>query len=179
MKKAVVISEILALVAVGWTSFVFAIDSDLTRLTLRGIPGVSVVVEELQSGLEKYGQKRGLQREQIKADAESVLRKAGIPVLTYDQWLKTPGRPFLYIVVNTHEYEKYWYAYDVRVELKQRVLLETNPSVVAMATTWSMNMTGNTHIGKLGEVKENLEAFMEKFIAACRWADRSAGGRKG
>ena len=179
MKKPVVINQILALAMVGWASFVFAIDSDLTRLTLRGLPGVSVVVEELQPGLRKYGQKSGLQREQIKADAESMLRKAGIPVLTYDQWLKAPGRPFLYVVVNTHEYEKYCYAYDVRVELKQRVLLETNPSVAAMASTWSMNMTGNTHIGKLGEVKQNLSVLMEGFIGACQWADRSAAVERG
>ena len=172
MKKQFAFSLAALLVLAGMKASVFAIDSDLTRLTLRGLPGVTVVVEELQPDLKKYGQKSGLQREAIKADAESVLKKAGIPALTYDQWLKTRGRPFLYIVINTHEYEKYWYAYDLRVELKQRVLLEANPTVVAMASTWSINMTGNTHVGKLGELKKNLDSLLERFISACRWADK-------
>jgi hypothetical protein len=179
MKKRIVITQIFALILTGWVSSVFAIDSDATRLTLRGLAGVTVVVEEMQPGLKKYGQKLGLQREQIKTETESILRKAGISVLTYDQWLKTPGRPFLYIVINTHEYEKYWYAYDVRAELRQRVLLEANPSVVAMASTWSINVTGNTHIGRLGEMKGNLNALLEGFIGACRWADRPVTRQKG
>ena len=171
--------QIFIFMLAGWVSSAFAIDSDVTRITLRGLRGVTVVVEEMQPGLMKYGQKAGIDRERIKTDTEFILRKAGIPVLTYDQWLKAPGRPFLYIVINTHEYEKYWYAYDVRIELRQRVLLEKNPSVVAMASTWSINMTGNTHIGRLAEMKGNLIVLVERFIAACRWADTAGGARKG
>ena len=179
MKKRIAICQIFALVATGWMYSVYALDSDQARFTLRGLPGLSVVVEELQPGLQRYGQKSGFQREQIKSDAESVLRKAGITVLAYDQWLKTAGRPFLYIVINTHEYEKYWYAYDIRIELKQRVMLETNPSVMAMASTWSLNMTGNTHIGRLGVMKEDMNLLLERFISARQWADRPVSGKKG
>jgi len=173
------VGQAFAVLLAGWASSVFAIDSDMTRLTLRGLQGVTVVVEELQPGLTKYGQAAGLERERIKADAECILKKGGIPVLTYDEWLKAPGRPFLYIVINTHEYQKYWYAYDVRIELRQRVLPERNTSVAAMASTWSMSMTGNTHIGRLGEMKGNLFVLLERFIAARRWADSVGSDGKG
>ncbi|MBA4391254.1 MAG: hypothetical protein C0399_09990 [Syntrophus sp. (in: bacteria)] len=150
-----------------WTvGAAYAIDSDVTRRTLAGIQGVNVVVEELQPNIQKYTQKFGLQREQIKTDVEAMLRKAGVTVFAYEQWLKTPGRPFLYIVVNTHEYEKYWYSYDVRVELKQGVSLEVNPLVKTMAGTWGINMTGITNIGKLNAIKESINVLVGRFIEA-------------
>lgn len=154
---------------------VYAIDSDVTKRTLSGIQGVNVVVEELQPNVQKYAQRFGLQKDQIKADVESALRKAGIHVLTYEQWLKTPGRPFLYIVANTHEYEKYWYAYDVRIQLRQSVLLEMNPSIATMADTWGISMTGNTNIGKLGVIKESVNTLVGRFVEAYWWAN----GKKG
>ncbi len=90
-----------------------AMDSELTRRTLEGIRGVTVVAEELQPNLQKFAQKAGLRKEQIVAEVEKTLKKGGIAIFTYDQWLKTKGRPFLHVVVNTHEYEKYWFAYDI------------------------------------------------------------------
>ncbi len=146
-----------------------AIDSDVTRQTLSGIQGVNVVIEELQPNIQKYAPKFGLQKEQIKADVESALKKGGVSVFTYDQWLKSPGRPFLYIVINTHEYEKYWYAYDIRVQLRQKVCLEVNPSITTMADTWSINMTGITNIGKFNVIKESLNTLVVRFVEAC-WA---------
>jgi hypothetical protein len=145
---------------------VYALDCEVTRRTLIGIPGVNVVIEELQPGIRAYGQKNRLQREQMKADVEAALKKAGITVLQYDQWLKSTGKPFLYIVVNTHEYEKYWYSYDIRVELRQLVSLEANPAIKTIAPTWSVSMTGNTNIGRLNSIKDNLNVLLAKFAEA-------------
>jgi len=179
MTKRITVGQALAMLLAAWASSVFATDSDMAGLTLRGLQGVTVVVEDLQPGLTRYGQRAGLEKERIKTDAELILKKGGIPVLSHDEWLKAPGKPFLYIVINTHEYQKYWYAYDVRIELKQRVLPERNTSVAAMASTWSVSMTGNTHIGKLGDMKTNLTVLLERFIAARRRADSAGSGKKG
>ncbi len=161
-----------------WTAGVHAIDSDVTRSTLSGIQGVNVVVEELQPNLQKYASKFGLQKEKVKADVEASLRNAGIEVLNYDQWLKAPGRPFLYVVINTHEYEKYWYAYALKVELRQSVLLELNPSITTMAGTWGINMAGTTNVGKLNTIKEGLNVLMAKFIEAYQRANAKDPGLK-
>ena len=148
-----------------------AIDSDLTRRTLAGIQGVNVVIEEFQPNIQKYVQKAHLERDHIKNHVEALLKKEGVPVLNYDQWLKTLGRPFLYVTINTHEYEKYWFAYDVRVQLRQKVLLEVNPEMVTMADTWGISMTGTANIGRLGVIKETLDFLIGRFGEAYRSAN--------
>ena len=60
---------------------------------------------------------------------EAQLKEAGIRVLDRDEWLRTPGRPVVYVNVNTHEYQKYRFAYDVRIELQQLATLEANPGM--------------------------------------------------
>lgn len=150
-----------------------AIDTDITRKTLSGLQGVYVVVEELQPNLMKYSaaQKSGLSSEGLKRDIEGRLSKAGIRVLTWDQAVKTPGLPFLYINVNTHESEKYWYAYDIRIELQQLVSMEANPKVKAVGGTWSTNMTGMVNIGTMDKLKEAVEVLLDRFIGAFRAAN--------
>jgi len=161
----VLVSSFAALWAWGSAN---AIDSDLTRKTLTGIQGVNVVIEDLQPNIQKYAAKARLERDQIKSHVEVLLKKEGVPVLNYDQWLKAPGRPFLYVTINTHEYEKYWFAYDVRVQLRQKVSLEVNPETVTMADTWGISMTGTTNIGKLGVIKETLNLLVGRFGEAYR-----------
>ena len=94
------------------SSSLYAIDSELTRQTLLNIRGVMVVVEDLQPNIQKYAHRFGLTRDQLKKDIEQRLIKSGIIVLDQERWLKTPDRPVPYININTHEYEKYWYAYN-------------------------------------------------------------------
>ena len=153
---------------------VYALDTEVTRMTLRGLQGVYVAVEELQPNLMKHSaaQKAGLSKEALQREVEARLSKAGMRVLTWDQMLKTPGSPFLYIVVNTHESEKYWYAYDIRIELQQVVTMEANPKVRAMAGTWSTNMTGVANIGKLQAIKDDVGVLVGKFVQAYRAANK-------
>jgi len=150
-----------------------AIDTDVTRQTLSGLQGVYVGVEELQPNLMKYSaaQKADLSKEALKRDIEGRLSKAGIRVLTWDQAVKTPGIPFLYVNVNTHESEKYWYAYDIRIELQQLVSMEANPKVRTMAGTWSTNMTGVVNIGTMDKLKEAIAVLVGRFIGAFRAAN--------
>jgi hypothetical protein len=173
----------------GWVSFVafflsvsllsfagplHALDTDVTRMTLSGLQGVYVAVEEFQPNLMKYGavQKAGLSKEALQREIEARLNKAGIKVLTWDQALKTPGAPFLYIVVNTHESEKYWYAYDIRIELQQLVSMAANPKVRAMAGTWSTNMTGIANIGTLQVIKDDVGVLVGKFVQVYKAANK-------
>ncbi len=159
---------ILTALLLPFAGSVYAIDTDVTRMTLRGLQGVYVAVEELQPNLIKYDavQKAGLSQAALQREVEARLKAAGIKVLTWDQALKTPGSPFLYIVVNTHESEKYWYAYDIRIELQQVVSMEANPKVRAMAGTWSTSMTGIANIGKLQVIRDDVGALVGKFVQA-------------
>lgn len=148
------------------SSSLFAIDSELTRQTMTGLQGVNVMVEDLQPNMQKYARKFGLVQEQLKRDVEQKLQKSGITILTQENWLKTLGRPVLYVNINTHEYEKYWYAYDIKVELKQIVYMEANPKVKTLASTWSISMTGIANIGTLNTIRDNLGSLVNRFIDA-------------
>jgi len=147
----------------------FAIDSEQTRLTLKGLNGVCVIVEDLQPNVlkyEKYVREQRLNKDALKSDVEAVLRNAGIRVLTWQEMLGTKGKPVLYLNVNTHESEKYWYAYDVRLELRQMVSLEINPKMKTMVSTWSMNATGVANIGNLHVINNDLMALVGRFANA-------------
>lgn len=165
MKKHTCIFCFVFFVVLGlMTTNLLAIDSDLTRQTMAGLKGVSVAVENPQPNIQKYAQRYGLTREQIQKDVEQRLVKAGVTVLNQEQWKKTPGRPVLYVNVNTHLYQKYWYSYTVSVELRQIVTLEANPNVKTLADTWSIDMAAVANIGTLGTIKDNVAMLTDKFI---------------
>jgi hypothetical protein len=147
-------------------SSLYAIDSELTRQTLLGLKGVSVAVENPQPNIQKYAQRFSLTRDQLQKDIVQRLSKAGIVVLNQEKWLQTSGRPVLYVIVNTHEYEKYWYAYTIIVDLMQIVTLEANPDIKTLASTWSINMAGIANIGTLNTIKDNVYTLVDRFIDA-------------
>jgi hypothetical protein len=147
-------------------SSLHAIDSDLTRRTLLGLKGVSVAVENPQPNIQKYAQRFGLTKDQLQKDIEQRLTKAGINVLNQEKWLQTSGRPVVYVVVNTHEFEKYWYSYTIIVDLMQITTLEANSDIKTLASTWSINMAGIANIGTLNTIKDNVNLLVDRFIKA-------------
>lgn len=149
----------------------FAEDSEVARQTLKGLPGVYVIVEELQPNLLKYEKSVkdfDLSRSRIQKEIEAKLGTAGIRLLSREEWQKAPGRPVLYVNVNTHESEKYWFAYDIKLELRQVVILEANPAVKTLADTWSINITGITNIGNLKLIGQDLGVLTGRFIQSYR-----------
>lgn len=142
----------------------YGIDTELTQRTMSGLQGVRVIVEELQPNIQKYAQRFNLTREQLQKEIEQRLTKAGIRVLNGDTWLKTPGRPALYVNVNTHEYEKYWHAFGITVNLNQIVTPEANPKLKTLASTWDISMTGVANIGTLNVIRSNVETLIDRFI---------------
>lgn len=144
-------------------------DTPHTRETLRGLHGFHVIVEDLQPNLlkyEKYARQFDLTRGSIQREVEGKLMKAGIGVLSRDAWLQTPGRPVLYVNINTHESEKYWFSYNIKIEVRQLAFLEANPAVKTLAGTWSLTMTGMTNIGNLKQINDDLKTLTVRFIEA-------------
>lgn len=144
-------------------------DSEQARQTLAGLRGLQVVVEELQGNITKYDnylQKVGLNSAQLKRDVEARLKAAGIKILSPEEWSKTPGRPVLYVNLNTHESEKYWFAYDLKLELRQVVSLEARPEIKTLANTWGINVTGVVNIGTFSVIRDNVGAMTERFLQA-------------
>jgi len=147
-------------------NYSWAADAEFTRQTIKGLKAVHVIVEDIQPNIQKYADKAGINKAQIQKDVEARLKAGGFKVLDSSEWPKTPGKPVLYVNINTHETEKYWYAYNVELELKQVVYLETNPSIKTLATTWSTNMTGMANIGTLGNIRKAVSVLVDSFINA-------------
>ena len=143
-----------------------AADSEWNRKTLAGIQAVYVVIEDLQANVQRYAPKVSLTKEQLRKDVESRLQKAGIRLFNQDEWLKTKGRPTLYVNINTHEFEKYSYAYDIRVELQQVVQMEGNPAVRILTDTWSISQTGVFNVGSAQTLRSQLGVLMDRFVEA-------------
>ena len=143
-----------------------AADADQAVRSLQGINGLQVAVEDLQPNLQKYTKKQDISRERIQASVENQLQAAGIKVLGKDEWLQKPGRPVLYVNVNTHEFQKYQFAYDVRIELRQVVSLDANPTVKTLAATWSTSMTGVVNTGTTDRINDYVKQLVQIFISA-------------
>ena len=156
-------AAILVMLAIGSAP---ALDSEQTRKTLSGLQGVYVLAEELQPNIQKYASKFDLDKASLQKSAEARLREAGIRVLGRDEWLKTPGRPVLYVNVNTHEQEKYWFAYNIAVELQQVATMEANPAIKSLVGTWSVNMAGMVNIGTINVLQERVKNLVDIFIKA-------------
>jgi hypothetical protein len=91
--------------------------------TLKGLCGVEVVVEDLESTTESAG----LHREDLITDAELRLRTAGVKVLSLKESSDAPGCPWLHVNVNAFP-QGSGFVYAVNVELFQDALLDRGES---------------------------------------------------
>jgi hypothetical protein len=110
-----------------------AIDLENTRKSLIGLKGIWVAVE----GFEPEVERQGLSGTAVQTDAELRLRKAGIVVLTKEQFANDTGSSMLHLAAAISTDRASW---DVSqfVELHQRVYLVRAPSVRLVANTWSV-----------------------------------------
>lgn len=139
---------------------------EYTRITLRGLPGVMVIVENVGEDAEAAG----LNSEELEKEIEHRLGKAAIPVIPHDQWRDTGGRPWLYVSVNTIKHPT-GYFFSVDLQLKQEVALRRQPSTVTSSATWEIGSVGfvgrrNLHAHVSESVGKFLDAFINDYAVA-------------
>jgi hypothetical protein len=143
---------------------VWGFENKRTRETLRGINGVSVVVEAIEPEIEKAG----LTREQIKTDVEQKLFVKGLNVLTPET-----GGAFLYVgllIVKHEKLSSYFqvdlYLYTIELKLNQGVFLERNKKPTT-ATTWSIVALGaNKDVGVIrNAIKGCVDIFLSSWLS--------------
>ena len=135
--------------------------------TLRGIKAIFVAIESIRPEAEGYG----LTQDKILSDVELKLKRAGIKVLSKEEWLKTTGSPRLYININQiYNNQVSAFVCDMNVNFNQKVYLETNPGVSCMATTWWTSATGIVGGKEMekkvrGTIKEQIDLFLNDYLA--------------
>jgi hypothetical protein len=122
-RHVVVLAVLVALIPALWAVVQAADKTDESapqlkfvaeqRDSLRGLQGVNVIVESLTAEAEQLG----LTREALQIDTELQLRQYGIKVLTREEWVKTPGSPFLYVNVTVAGTVPIW-AVSIKVQLR-------------------------------------------------------------
>ena len=138
-----------------------AVAREALRSTLAGITNVNVQVEPVNADAERDG----LTSADLRVDVESGLRAAGIGVLSQAELFLESATPFLHLDVMTVRLDGR-YAYSVRLELWQAVRLVRDPSVQALAVTWSRpQLVGTVSAERLIEVRSAVRAAVDAFVA--------------
>ena len=138
----------------------FARDDKFTGETLRGIKGFSVSVGSLKPEIER----KGLTRDQIKADVELKLRLAGIKVLTDAEWDEEIGRPWIFVqptVFEMTQYPAFLYSINIKVFQIARLIRTGEFDFVA---TWYRDFVGIT--SRLSRIRNTIKDQMDIFLNA-------------
>jgi hypothetical protein len=150
------------------TSLLFATtataDNETQRKTLAGFRGIYVSVESIDPEVERAG----LSESAIQTDAELKLRLAGITVLTREQWLRTPGNPWLYLNVNVHKDQLLdLYMFCIHLQFEQEVTLTSATRTMISAPTWqARGILGVVGIARLSVIRDDVRDMVDEFINA-------------
>jgi hypothetical protein len=164
MKKMIVALGFFALCA---TTVLGQSEEVRKRETLRGLPGVYVVIEALGADIKKDG----LTQEQLQTDVEVRLRRAGIRVLTLDEVKESSIKPSLLVEVTALKsdalsklLEGNVYCFSISIELKQVATLGRMPSNVFLVTTWNDRAIGFATVKNVRTIRDGLGDYIDKFV---------------
>lgn len=137
------------------------------RKSLRGLAGVYVLVEKLDPDDEALG----ISEEQFRTKAELELRKAGIRVLTREEYIKNDRSPYIYINMSLLQPggELGLVVVSLQVSLEQTVTLGNGDSVAA--STWNKAVFGSMGKEDVQSIRSEtlprlIEEFANDFLAA-------------
>jgi hypothetical protein len=155
---------LLVALAVSSILTVFAADDESSRESLKGLPGVFVIVDDLEPAIEKAG----LTKADIQSQVEQELKVAGIPVLTREQWVTTPGGPYLHVNAFVVSGADSVWPFFVEVSSMQRVALERSSVNIFFAPTWSVATVGSVGSNRLRQIEDIVKDYVDQFVKAYR-----------
>ena len=139
------------------------------RQSLRGIQGVKVEIV-----INDTVRKTGPSKDQLRTDVELKLRKAGIKVLTENEKLNVPGKPYLVLNLAALETGKkrdtFNYAYFIELRLFQDTKLLKDVEVVGTTASGTWHTAGLLAVEPLTKgsfqrsVRDVLADQTDKFI---------------
>jgi hypothetical protein len=159
-------------------------DKARDRKTLRGIQAVVVMVHPLEPEWKAELEKIGVTESALEVLVEQQLKKPGIPVLSMEAADRTEFEGFLNVRMKFSDPEpakkqfqtfdnkgetfekvdlKKRYVYAIRLNLRQLVSLQRDPSVKAFSITWQAESVG---IRRLTFIQEDIKSLVDAFIEA-------------
>lgn len=136
------------------------------RDTLRGLPGVEVLVEPLAPELERAG----LKGSAIHANVERYLRARSIPVYSTQVANPSAAKAYLYVQVSGLSLPRGGYALAVEVQLRQTLRSLVTSSAIVNAMSWDQQMVmavqpGDSMQGVHAEVQSLVNRFVQDWGA--------------
>jgi hypothetical protein len=163
----------IALVAMPGTR-AWAMDTEETRASLRGLPGVGILIGDLEPDIERGG----VTKKQVQTTVERQLQQAGIAVLTREAAQQSPGAPFLVISLSTLHHSIGLYAYSIDVRLYQSASLVRDTTTVSVPT-WSVASVGMVGSTQLRALVKSVDTKVEQFVRAYRTVNpRPSAGKR-
>ena len=129
------------------------------RGSLRGLPGVQVVIENIAKDAEEDG----LSGDTIRTAVELILRSSGIQVLTKEERIATLTAAGLYVKAYTTKNNAGLYGYHIGVSLRQRVSLLPSPKNTMYAPTWERQIGGTVGARYIKTIVEDIEEIVKAF----------------
>lgn len=131
------------------------------RDTLRGLPGVEVIVESVQPEIERAG----LTQASIRDDVVRRLRAAGIRVYVSQAANESPAKPYLYVHLNALQLpRRAGYALAVQVHLRQTLRSLVTESSIVNAMTWDAHNVLSVPASDLRSVRAEIGRFVDEFV---------------
>ena len=162
-KRMDILAAAFAVFFLSIVSFASAEDKEITRMTLRGIKEVNVVIESIEPEIQSLG----LTQDQVKADVERKLREANIAVSPDIE----RGRPALYLYVQVIRPEKLnRLFYSISLSVLQNVVLERDPNVKTNTDTWLVRMLGMS--SGTEAIRSDIRSLLDQFIEDYRKANQ-------
>jgi hypothetical protein len=135
------------------------------RDTLRGLPGVEVIVEPIEPALERDG----LAAATIRADLTARLQAAGIAVYRSQNENPSPAKTYVYAQVTAAPTGQ-GYAVAVQLQVRQSLRSLISTAVIVDAVTWDQHtvMTAPRRqdlAGVRDVLREQVNQFIEDWSA--------------
>ena len=131
------------------------------RDTLRGLPGIEVMVEPLEPELERTG----LVGAAIQSEAVQRLRTAGITVYVSQNENPSEAKPYLYVdVTGVRLGGQNLYAIAVQVQVRQTLRSPVTSSNIVDAMTWDARTVLAVPRSDLGSVRTIIQEYVDHFI---------------
>jgi hypothetical protein len=178
---------ILTVIAFIIPNLCYADDRARDRKTLRGIRSVVVKVHAVEAEWKAELEKVGLSESVLQASIEHQLQKAGVSVLSEEDSNQSEFEGILNVRLKFNDPEpakkrflslgdseekievedaKKKYVYAIRLNLRQLVTLQRDPSVKAFSITWQTESVGQRRLAFIkDDIKRLVDVFIEAYIS--------------
>ena len=133
------------------------------RDTLRGLPGVEVMVEPIEAPLDQ-----GLNAREIRADVVGQLQAGGVTVYASQTDNPSSAKPYVYVQVLGVAVERQTFAIELQVHLRQTLRSPVTGSNIVNAMTWDQHTVIVAPNGQMNGVRTAIREAVASFVSDWR-----------